>query len=67
MVVKPIKPYTINSGVRSKTVAWVVCDPHQDVGAGVEEGAAEEKGERRTPAAEPRRLFCNYGSLYVGV
>lgn len=66
MVVKPIKPYTINRGVPSKTVAWIVCDPHQDVGVGVEEGAGEEEKEAR-PAAKSRRLFSNYGSLYVGV
>ncbi|CAM9294340.1 unnamed protein product [Ectocarpus fasciculatus] len=68
VVVKPIKPYTINRGVPSKTVAWIVCDPHQDVGAaGVEEGAAEEEGEGDRPAAKSRRLFSNYGSLYMGV
>ncbi|CAN0472515.1 unnamed protein product, partial [Ectocarpus sp. 8 AP-2014] len=67
VVVKPIKPYTINRGVPSKTVAWIVCDPHQDVGVDVEEGAAEEEGEERTPAVKPRRLFSNYGSLYMGV
>ncbi|CAM9615736.1 unnamed protein product [Ectocarpus sp. 6 AP-2014] len=67
VVVKPIKPYTINRGVPSKTVAWIVCDPHQDVGVGVEEGAAEEEGEERTPTVKPRRLFSNYGSLYMGV
>lgn len=69
MVVKPIKPYTINRGVPSQTVGWIVCDPHQDVGAsGVEEGA-EGEGEAGVPggAKIPRRVFSNYGSLYIGV
>ncbi len=66
VVVKPTKPYTINRGVPSQTVGWIVCDPHQDVGASVEEGA---EGEAGVPggARRPRRLFSNYGSLYMGV
>lgn len=65
MVVKPTKPYTINRGVPSQTVAWIVCDPHQDVGAG---GVEEDvEGEARGGATRPRRVFSNYGSLYIGV
>lgn len=71
MVVKPIKPYTINRGVPSQTVGWIVCDPHQDVGAGeVEEVAEAREGEGEGVAGDavkPRRVFSNYGSLYIGV
>lgn len=70
MVVKPTKPYTINRGVPSQTVGWIVCDPYQ-VGAGGAEEGAEAGGEDgvRTggDAVKPRRVFSNYGSLYIGV
>lgn len=69
MVVKPTKPYTINRGVPSQTVGWIVCDPHEDVGAG-NSTKVDEAGKREGGAAEavkPRRVFSNYGSLYIGV
>lgn len=69
MVVKPTKPYTINRGVPSQTVGWIVCDPYQDVGARIVT-EVDEAGEREGGAAEavkPRRVFSNYGSLYIGV
>lgn len=69
MVVKPVKPFTINRGVPSKTVAWIVCDPFQDVGDGANDGNGGEKGKDGGDEGEvqPRRLFFNYGSLYIGV
>lgn len=67
MVVKPTKPYTINRGVPSQTVAWIVCDPYQVVGAGGAEEGTERRERVGDDAIEPRRVFSNYGSLYIGV
>lgn len=63
MVVKPTKPYTINRGVPSQTVGWIVCDPYQVGAGGADEGAEAGDGD----AVKPRRVFSNYGSLYIGV
>lgn len=69
VVVKPTKPYTINRGVPSQRVGWIVCDPYQDVGVGEvkEVGEADEREGDAEDAVKPRRVFSNYGSLYVGV
>lgn len=68
MVVKPTKPYTINRGVPSQTVGWIVCDPYQ-VGAGGAEGSGAGDGDIGVGGddVKPRRVFSNYGSLYIGV
>lgn len=67
MVVKPTKPYTINRGVPSQTVGWIVCDPYQVGAGGAEEGAKTGGGDDVRDAVKPRRVFSNYGSLYIGV
>eukprot|EP00903_Cladosiphon_okamuranus_P017091 g15748.t2 len=67
VVVKPTKPYTINRGVPSQTVGWIVCDPYQVKPGGAEEGAETADGDDVGNDAKPRRMFSNYGSLYMGV
>lgn len=71
MVVKPTKPYTINRGVPSQTVGWIVCDPYQVEAGGAEEGAEAgegvDAGVGGDAAVKLRRVFSNYGSLYIGV
>ena len=42
VVVKPVAPYTVNRGVPSKTVAFVVCDPSQSAGAGIGAGLGQD-------------------------
>lgn len=47
-----------------------MCDPYQVGAGGAEEGAEagdDVGGEVGGDAVKPRRVFSNYGSLYIGV
>lgn len=67
VVVKPVAPYSVNRGVPSKRVAFVVCDPYQDLHVFGGGDLSREEEDGAGDAGRRRIYFSKYCSLYLGV